>query len=392
LTDIAEAGLGTNPELRDTDGDGIEDSDEITLGLSPVIPDAHTLVASIPGLRLHLAADHGLELDDADGISAWHDRSAYESVALQDDAEHRPHVGHPTGSQLPVVVFDGVDDHLRLSDIMAGAAEGEIFVVGRLDETAGGYHAVVQFGQGYGTSYGPDQGNDFWEDFGLSDADPHAAPADFGALLRRLHLYQSRVTASGLSVTGFNNIVHLRRVDRQVAFSASPLIGTNVVGEFFKGEIAEIIVFDRPLAPVERARLFAYLGARHRGAADAATEIADKYRLPELVDHDFDDVSDVEELRRGTDPSAYFSSASAPKLRFIAGQGQSPTPGQYLPEPIILRATDNNDVPWPFAPVTIDVVGGDGRIATNPQDTNPVSILTLRTDADGLVRVYWKMP
>jgi hypothetical protein len=274
---------------------------------------------------------------------------------------------------------------------MAGATSGEIFVVGRLAGFANSYNALVQFGNGYGTDYSGDNGGTLWEDFGLADTEAHLAPAGFLELVTRLHVYHSRITPGGLSVMGFNSNTHLKRGGGQpVVFATEPLIGVNTVLEYFPGEIAEIIVFDRTLEPAERARLCRYLNARHSGATtgDPASAV---YSLPDLADQDNDGISDAEELTRGSDPAVY--SAPSGDLRYVvvSGTGQPRVAGSYLPEPLVIRAVAPDGTPCPFAPVEIDVASGDSLLSATPGDPNPTPSLILKADADGYARIYWKM-
>lgn len=389
LTNQQEFALRTDPFSADTDGDGIDDGDESPLGLDPRLADAAALAASIPGLRLHLSADAGVVLDSAGGVMAWQDAAASGLVAGQDDPAARPRLVRPAGSRRPLLAFDGIDDCLRLPNVMSGASAGEIFVVGRLAGFGHSYNAIVQFGQGYGTDYSGDNGGVLYDDFGVADLDAHPAPAGFLDLVTRLHVYHGSVTAAGLSSTDFNNIRALRRTDQPVVFNSAPLIGVNGVAEFFPGEIAEIIVFDRPLEPAERARVFGYLEARYRGRQDEASE---PYRLPSLADRDFDGVSDVEEIRRGSDPAAYGAAPGDLRYVVVSGTGQERLPGRYFPEPIIVRAVDPEGAPCPYALVEVDVASGEGLLSAKPADPDPSPHLSTHADADGYARIYWKMP
>jgi hypothetical protein len=57
-------------------------------------------------------------------ISEWLDRSGNETSASQLTVESRPTLGKLGGSDLPAVVFDGLDDHLVLPPLAANFGEG----------------------------------------------------------------------------------------------------------------------------------------------------------------------------------------------------------------------------------------------------------------------------
>ncbi len=72
--------------------------------------------------------------------------------------------------------------------------------------------------------------------------------------------------------------------------------------------------------------------------------------------------------------------ASALDLRVISGAGQFGSLGELLPEPIVLRATDANNLPYPGLRVNL-TVSRDGVVA-------PVPAVT---DARGEIRLTWRL-
>lgn len=255
LTNLDEAFRNTNPEEGDTDGDGISDRSEIIFGLNPLIFDP----LSIPGLRLLLTADSGLDLDENGLISTWHDRSV-NAHAARAPAEHT----RPTQSADPltgafVIRLDG-NDSFELPNVMDGARAGEIFIVARLENFDNQYNGLCQFGTANGVAYSEDEGDLLWEDFGTSEGGPFPGPGS--ARLTRTHIYNTSITETGVSTVRFNGAELLTRMVSEVVFNDAPLIGNDFFNEHFKGDIAAVIVFDRVLTDSERSVVYNFLALR----------------------------------------------------------------------------------------------------------------------------------
>lgn len=71
-------------------------------------------------------------------------------------------------------------------------------------------------------------------------------------------------------------------------------------------------------------------------------------------------------------------------LSIVSGNEQSAPVGTILPQPVVLRVTDQHKDPMPGVGVTINVPFGDGSIGT---DTPTV----LATDANGEISISWTL-
>jgi hypothetical protein len=81
------------------------------------------------GLELWMAADFGVTEQDG-AVSAWKDLSAHQRNALQTAVNYRPKLVAEALAGFPGLVFDGVDDHLKLPPLSADFSGGlTIFMV-----------------------------------------------------------------------------------------------------------------------------------------------------------------------------------------------------------------------------------------------------------------------
>ena len=107
-------------------------------------------------------------------------------------------------------------------------------------------------------------------------------------------------------------------------------------------------------------------------------------------DFDGDGITNSEEYQNGTDPTDYFNGVT-PVLEIVGGDNQSGAPDTFLPQPLVARVKTSAGLPLQNAPVTFHVVSGGGQLGVN--GTEPVADpYEARSDADGLVDIYFKTP
>jgi hypothetical protein len=224
------------------------------------------------GLRLWLRADAGVVVDESGSVSVWLDQTGSHPDAVQSRKSSRPQWVPAAANGRPVIRFDGADDRFDLPDVMADATAGEILVVARLRDSSNPYNGLLHFGTGYGTVYGDD--GEVWDDFGTASLDPLSGPGV--ALLTQVHLYDSSISAEGEAVLRFNGMESWRRAAQGVTFRPDPLIGADRLGEFFMGDVAEVLVYDRVLTAEERLMASAELNDRYAvvAAPDAPVILA----------------------------------------------------------------------------------------------------------------------
>ena len=233
------------------------------------------------GMRLWLRADS----DTGNPIAVWGDQSGNGMDALQNSSFNRPSVQPNAINGRPVVHFAG-NQWLNLPNLMNGATAGEIFVVLKTDvDPPTGSNGLWYFANhqnGWGMWYP-------WRDGWIQDGWGSVARyivGDPSQALDQYHIYNVS-SQSGEWVARINGLSQYQSSDNSVTFASAPLIGRNSENQNFRGDIAEVIIYDRVLNWSERERVDAYLGA--------------KYLLPDL-DVDRDGLSNSQEQAIGTDP------------------------------------------------------------------------------------------
>jgi alpha-tubulin suppressor-like RCC1 family protein/chitodextrinase len=213
--------------------------------------------ATVPGLRLWLKADAA----SVGTLALWRDQSGLDNHGTQPNSSAYPQVVLNAMNGKAVVRFDGTDDYMELPNLMAGAIEGEIFIVNRLENFTNSYNGLCQFGVQNGVSYSQDNGDLIWEDFGINDPNPFSGPGS--AVLTSTHIYNSSITTNSVSSVRFDGRKLMIRTGSQVDFNNAPLLGNDYYNEPYRGDIAEVIVYDRALSQSERNALYTYLSAKY---------------------------------------------------------------------------------------------------------------------------------
>ncbi len=261
------------------------------------------------GLRLRLQAGAGGQ--GVGPLSTWFDQSGLGNHATQGVEAAKPLIVANQLNGLPVVRFDGSDDMLNLSNVMSGAAGGEIIAVLKVPEPASRINALWHFGTANGSLY---YNGSRYDDFGSNNGSIYPAPA--ASALQAYHCYNVS-TGGGLWLERFNGSVTRRRTAQPLAFRSDPLIGKRQgYSEYLKGDIAEILVYDRALTDSEREAVFYTMAMRYGflSSSDFVTYsdvngdgVSDKLGLnygisPFNLDSDGDGVRNDVELALGTDP------------------------------------------------------------------------------------------
>jgi len=320
LTDAQEVTLGTNPFNRDTDGDGISDGMEVALGMNPLVADADTLPTKITGLRLDLKAGAGITQDASGYVSVWADQSGLVNNATQTVSTSRPLVVASQLNAQPVVRFDDSNDLMNLpASLMSGATAAEVFVVLRPSATGSQNHGLWTLSPNSdgGSAWYPYSSNYIYDNFGST-----ARVALNGAqvpLVNNWTIYNV-TSQSGAWGNRINGVSLYQRTGNTVAFASAPSIGRNTIeNASFNGDIAEIMIYDRALSDQEREAVGYYLNKKYvlvqdqvfgdynDSNADGLSDNADRALGfdPYSADVDGDGISNVQEILNGTDPLTY---------------------------------------------------------------------------------------
>ncbi len=222
-------------------------------------------IANIDGLALWLRADRDVEHDDAGRLVRWKDQAGADRHAAPPTVEARPLVVADGANGRPALRFDGRDDALAISGAVLTNQQFTMFAVAADRHAGGGHREIISNWNRDGNSTtSVFLGTTGARSIRFSD---HFAPA--GRLHRpsELFLLGARTSLAGA-------VVH--QGDEVLARRAEPLarrrldtpwvVGTqgNYGSEFWRGEIAEIVVFDRALSDAESAAVRSELTSRYR--------------------------------------------------------------------------------------------------------------------------------
>jgi hypothetical protein len=228
------------------------------------------------GLRLWLAADAAITTP----LRYWQDLSGIGNDAMQTTSGNRPTVVSNVLGGKPVVRFlASSSQHFPLPNLMSGATAGEVVAVLKSSATGVG---LWHFGSSaYGASYPWTNGVN--EDFGRSSEFTQGWPS---RSLTDFRIY-SVSSSAGWWQSWIDGAPFFKSSSNTVAFTSSPKLGKNNYGSHFTGDIAEVIMYNRPLQESERRTVRQYL--------------AIKYLLPDF-DPDEDGLKTADEIIAGTDP------------------------------------------------------------------------------------------
>jgi hypothetical protein len=186
-------------------------------------------------------------------VARWADQSGLGNDAVQSDPNWQPTAVTGKANGLPVVHFpDGKLDGLSLPDFMAGATGGEVIAVLRKSPSTN-FVRLWTLGGANGSRY-PEGNGELYDDF-ATKAWTGTGPAPGG--LTDFHIYDVGGDDAQWFMR-FDGAVHFQRTTNQVAFNGAPKIG-----EYFAGDFAEIIVYQRVLGKAERESVYRYLAKKY---------------------------------------------------------------------------------------------------------------------------------
>ncbi|MDR1282343.1 MAG: fibronectin type III domain-containing protein [Opitutaceae bacterium] len=152
-----------------------------------------------------------------------------------------------------VLVFD---------DVMAGATEGEMFVVLRAASARPRANRGLMRWGGASTSLWPDKKGQLAENFGSAAARKPGAPPAPVAALAQWNVYHVAAGA-GQWRAWFNGCEQAAFANNKVRFPKTPVLGQGSGSAFFDGDIAEVIIFRHVLTDTAREEIVEWLGRRH---------------------------------------------------------------------------------------------------------------------------------
>ncbi len=225
-------------------------------------PTAESL-AGIAGLVLNLRSDRGLRLDETGGAVSWEDTSGEAHHAMQVNELSRPKLVADAINGHPALRFDGKRSFLKLAGSVLASQQHTIIAVAS-DQGSGGHREIFSNWDGPG-------GNSVTSTFVGSTGGATVRFSDNFAAAGELRNQRQPFIIS--AVSGAHGAVVFQN-GGQIARKDVPLTKRNLKppyvigrqgtlnGEYWNGDIAELLVFDRALSDDERELVEGYL--RHR--------------------------------------------------------------------------------------------------------------------------------
>lgn len=232
-------------------------------------------VGSVNGtsdLSLWLQANRITGLNNGDPVSNWNDDSGSTHSAVQGIAAYQGSMNENQLNSYPTIQFDGENDFYDTGYIpVLGNASRTIFsvITNGSNNPYNGYRHIVHYGQySHNRAYGlafktyipqtgatSNIGNHYWEN-GFSGTVPYSADSFI------LNLSYDG-TKDELFVNG--EFKGSRAINLNTGNSVNLLIGSRIGGpsETFKGDVAEVIIYNTKLTLVERIIVENYLSSKY---------------------------------------------------------------------------------------------------------------------------------
>ncbi len=234
-------------------------------------------------LQLWLKADAGVTDDGSDNVLSWADQSpspdAASQIAAAPDVPNTPKRILNALNGKPVLRFDGVDDYLGIPDTASLSITGDIttFFVVKFDDfaTFRAVWAKTQGNQPAPTDFYTQPGSGFPQVYRGDGTGGQLAPFQSNVALTAATYQTVGFAMEGTTCSHFigGSVTSSGTIDViEADTDAALLIGTR--GDLFtkmKGDIAEILIYDRALTPAERASVASYLGLKYGIANEPPT-------------------------------------------------------------------------------------------------------------------------
>jgi YVTN family beta-propeller protein len=219
------------------------------------------------GLRLWLRADSGVTLNGSNQVSGWADISGNGFTVAQGTGAKQPLWVDGAVNGKPILRFDGGDDYLQTAapvDLLNGAGDFTLFVAVKPASTQRSYADIVDYQHANYVNFAIQQNGGETNRFG--------GVGLAGVYLSANHYQILTNVCAGALATSAAMFVNGGRMAYNSGFAGSSFstryftVGNKSVEEAprqFNGDIAEVIVYNTPLADADRQAVEAYLLAKY---------------------------------------------------------------------------------------------------------------------------------
>lgn len=217
------------------------------------------------GLALHLAANAGLHLDGDGRVDSWQDQSGQAHHASQPVATHRPLVVKNAIQGQPTLRFDGQRRFLNLAGQVVTSQSFAIFAVVSDQATSNAHREIFS---NWNSSAGNSTSSLF---LGMTGADAVRLSDDFSGVGQIGRRHEPFLLAGFSGIAGTNvqqNGANLTTRPQPISprnLKTNYVIGQqgNIDGEYWHGDVAEVLVYDRDLNETERQTVTRYLAKKY---------------------------------------------------------------------------------------------------------------------------------
>ncbi|MEZ5302588.1 MAG: chitobiase/beta-hexosaminidase C-terminal domain-containing protein [Verrucomicrobiales bacterium] len=276
------------------------------------VQDAASLnaLAAVPGLKTWLRADGGMVGGDL-GVGEWLDLTGNGNGAFQLNKAKQPAPGETLNGQ-PTLLFDGQDDGLAMRWTVRHARPETMFLVYNQHSGRNSRERIIQSATPISFIFGSYSGGSD----GLYTGDGWVSQEDIPKDV--FHLIEARLD------TGSSRF-YRNGDDRTFNSSPTGMLNRMAIGggegslfEPTRGQVAELLVFDRALTEAERREVESYLANRYallapQVATPSVTPPSGFYESPQTVPIECDNLAaEIRYTTDGSEPTAASALYTAP--------------------------------------------------------------------------------
>ncbi len=216
-----------------------------------------------PDLLLWVRADAGLARDGGGRVKAWKDQSGRGNDLTQWASSLQPRVAPQTQNGVALLRFDGLDDFMQFGSRL-GDAVGSVFLVLREAAPQTGERFLLGDSAAFNTTH-------FWPGTSTLWSASSSAGVTLGATFIDGQPINGLVERRDSPTGGLAKVALLSFVSDGRLLSADRVFRHALHNRPWAGDVAEVVIFGRPLGAAERRAVEDYLLAKYRTVPASAS-------------------------------------------------------------------------------------------------------------------------